>query len=67
MNEKEMKMLFGVMEEIEEEYYKFNLQRKEDRQISLEEYLLLRQHALDLVRMENSNRGDLFTIPNSIK
>jgi len=67
MNEKEMKMLFGVMEEIEEECYKFNLQRKEDRQISLEEYLLLRQHALDLVRMENSNRGDLFTIPNSIK
>jgi len=67
MNEKEMKMLFGVMEEIEEEYYKFNIQRKEDRQISLEEYLLLRQHALDLVRMENSNRGDLFTIPNSIK
>ena len=65
MNENEMKMLFGVMEEIEEEYYKFNLDREESRRLSFQEYLLLRSQALDMVRMENSNRGDLFTIPDA--
>jgi len=65
MNENEKKMLFGVMEEIEEEYYKFNLDREESRRLSFQEYLLLRSQALDMVRMENSNRGDLFTIPDA--
>ena len=66
MKADEMKMLFGVIDEIEEEYHNFNLYRKEKEkeQISLAEYLLYRQHALDLIRMENSNAGDLFTIPN---
>jgi len=66
MNADEMKMLFGVIDEIEEEYHNFNLYRKEKEkeEISLAEYLLYRQHALDLIRMENSNAGDLFTIPN---
>ena len=65
MNEHEMKMLFGVMEEIEEEYYKFNQDREESRRLSFQEYLLLRSQALDMVRMENSNRGDLFTMPDA--
>lgn len=65
MSHDEIKMMYGVIEEIEEEYQAHNAMRKENgkNELSLADYLLLRQHALDLVRMENGNRGDLFSIP----
>ena len=65
MNQDEIKMLYGVIEEIEEEYQAHNAMRKENgkNELTLADYLLLRQHALDLVRMENGNYGDLFSIP----
>lgn len=65
MSHDEIKMLYGVIEEIEEEYQAHNAMRKENgkNELALADYLLLRQHALDLVRMENGNCGDLFSIP----
>lgn len=65
MSHDEIKMMYGVIEEIEKEYQAHNAMRKENgkNELSLADYLLLRHHALDLVRMENGNCGDLFSIP----
>lgn len=65
MREDEIKMLYGVIEELELEFCNFNAMREEKGKdkISLSEYLLLRQHALDLLRMENENCGELFAFP----
>ena len=65
MREDEIKMMYGVIEELEDEFNNHNKLREENGKdkLSLADYLLLRQHELDLLRMENGNKGDLFSIP----
>lgn len=61
----DMDVLFDAIEDVEEEYELFIEHRKYygRKEITLEEYLLYRGQALDMLRMENSNGGDPFTLP----